>query len=129
MPNFAALTPLFEPSLSTHEPKLITHQPLGLLVSMLNNCTQKSSDSSNTSNVLAVVETSLYLMWHHLNLFFSVLTIPDEKLKEVENMKTQSEYVLSDVFFSKIQNISEKNTFVDALIRRIKRIVLIKKNV
>jgi len=120
-----ALLPLFEPTLATHESKLITHQPLGLIVSLLNNCSTKSNEKSK---LLPIVETALYLLWHHLNLFFSVLNIPEEKVQEVENMKSQSQYILSDAFFAKIQNFSERNTFVDALVRRIKRIIILKKN-
>ncbi|CAG2110411.1 unnamed protein product, partial [Medioppia subpectinata] len=107
-----ALLPLFEPSLSNQDSKLISHQPLGLLVSIINNCCVKSNESLN---VLPIVESSLYLLWHHLNLFFSVLNIADERQPEVETLKAESEYILSDVFFSKIQVISQKNTFVDAL--------------
>jgi len=118
-----ALMALFEPTLVTHESKLITHQPLGLLVSVLNNC----GKSNEKCKLLPIIETGLYLLWHHLNLYFSVLrNIADEKLQEVENMKSQSQYILSDAFFAKIQNISEKNTFVDALVRRIKRIIILK---
>ncbi|KAI2804817.1 hypothetical protein BLOT_003805 [Blomia tropicalis] len=123
--SFNASNPIFEPSLINTDSRIHSKHSLGLLVSIINTCTLRSNE---IPKCVYIVENSLYLIWTHFNIFFTMMNPLPEQIEELETLKSQAENTFNDAFFSKIQTISQKNTFIDALSRRIKRIIYLKKS-
>ncbi|RWS05194.1 nuclear pore complex protein Nup205-like protein, partial [Dinothrombium tinctorium] len=119
-----SLLPLFAPSWNIQSTFMNIGQPiLGTLVSIIDNSIENMNKSSSYN---IIVELSLYLLWHHLNLYFTILEISEKDRSDVEKLQLESSSVVSDIFFAKIQNNVQNNNFVDALIRRIKTIILLR---
>lgn len=102
---------------------LYSKHNLGLLIAIINQCTIRSNEIKNS---IAIIENALYLLWTHFNIYFSMSDHKFELMEQLENLKSQAETILNDAFFAKIQSLCQKNIFVDALCRRIKRIVYLK---
>lgn len=121
--------PLFEPSLTYTDSRLYCKPNLGLLVSIINRCTTRSNELAADS--IPIIESALYLLWTHFNMYFSMSTttadISLELMQEINVLRSQAESTFNEVFFAKIQSVSgSNNIFIDALSRRIKRIVYLK---
>jgi hypothetical protein len=119
----STFSPLFAPSWDYREAFVSVGQPsLGALVAII----EASVGQVKQSNLFTVViESCLYLLWHHLNLYLTMDVQPSEKAN-VQRLRSQASDFVTDQFFSKIQNQISGNTFVDALIRRMIRTVRIK---
>ncbi|KAH7645888.1 nuclear pore complex protein Nup205 isoform X1 [Dermatophagoides farinae] len=121
--------PLFEPSLSYTDSRLYCKHNLGLLVSIIHRCTTRSNDLAES---IAIIESALYLLWTHFNMYFSMSTttadLSLELMQDIDLLRSQAESTFNEVFFAKIQSVSgaNNNVFIDALSRRIKRIVYLK---
>lgn len=74
---------------------------LGSLVLIIDENVEKCS---NSKDFIPMIEASLYLVWHHLNLYFNMLEVNSEQRAEVNKLKAESAGIVSDLFFSKIQN-------------------------
>ncbi|KAI1292057.1 Nuclear pore complex protein [Halotydeus destructor] len=113
---------IFAPSWERLDSSVALGQPtLGSLVYIVDSCLDKPSAESHL--FISVIESSLYLIWHHLNLNYNVTEVTDENFGDIQRLKHKAADVMSDAFFAKLQSSIQENPYVDALIRRIKRIV------
>ncbi|XP_074596167.1 nuclear pore complex protein Nup205 [Brevipalpus obovatus] len=72
---------------------------------------------------ISLIEPCLYLVWHHLNLYFTIVEVGPEQRAEVARLKAESNGIANDKFFAKIQNSITDNHFVDAMVRRLRRAI------
>ena len=92
--------------------------PLGLLIPIIENSVihlkqierEKNSIIANSScevdNLFKVmIESSLYVIWHHLNLFSNALELPDEESTTVNHLLIKSVDFLNDSLFGSIQSV------------------------
>lgn len=63
---------------------------------------------------VSLVEQCLFLILHHLNLYFKTLEVAPEQRMEMAKFKTEAAQVASDQFFSKIQNSITVSTCVSS---------------
>lgn len=121
------LTPIFAPSWDINESFYLVGQPsLGLLVSLITKCVSKfTNEDASTSGYAyrVIVESSLFLLWHHLILFMAASNEPQDKQQAIERLLARKMDVLSDSFFSHITNNIKTNTFVEALVRKFRRLL------
>lgn len=103
--------------------RIYSKHALGLLVSIINNCTLRPTEIKYS---VPIIESCLYLLWTHFNIYF--IENASDKLEGIDSLKVQAEGTFNDAFFSKIQTVAQKNTFVDALSRRIKRTIYLKRS-
>ncbi|KPM09118.1 nuclear pore complex protein Nup205-like protein [Sarcoptes scabiei] len=122
--KFNAANPIFEPSLNSIDSRIYSKNNLESLVYIINTVVIRSDE---IPEMIEIVECSLYLLWIHLNIYFSmpIQNMSVEMHQEIELLRDQAESTFNEAFFAKIQS-SRKNLFIDALCRRIKRIVALK---
>jgi len=123
--NANRLKPLFAPNWDYRkEFPNIDLPSLGVLVSIVEHNIEKCRQSTVEHKL---IELCIYLLWHHLNLYVSALEYNDNQKESIQRLIYESNRVISDMLFSKVQSIMNNNTFLEVFIRRIKRIVILVK--
>lgn len=101
--NSNRLKPLFAPSWDYREAFPNIDLPsLGVLVSIVEHNIEKCRQSSLEHKL---IELCIYLLWHHLNLYVSVLEVNENQKEDVQRLIYESNRVISDMLFSKVQSI------------------------
>lgn len=96
------LTPILSPSWDYRSQYLSIGLPtLGSLIYLIDENVNKCSQAQT---YLCIIESCLYLLWHHLNLYFSLREVSPEQKEDVAKVRSESTGIVSDLFFSKIQN-------------------------
>lgn len=120
-------TPIFAPSWDVSESFYLVGQPsLGLLVTLITKSVNKLSTDQNEGSTYAyrvIIESCLFLLWNHLILYISASNEPQDKQKAIDRLVARKNDVLSDSFFSHITNNLRENTFVEPLVRRLRRLL------
>lgn len=119
-----ALTPLFVPSWD-FEANFSGPPTLGSLVVIMEGALLRKSSTGSPDTELwqtyqTIIESCLYMMYHHLRLFFDAIDLSPEELVAISQLKERSGQVLTDNFLKGTQG----SVFSDSLIRRIQRIIL-----
>lgn len=84
--------------------RIYSKHALGLLVSLINSCTLHPTEIKHS---VPIIESSLYLLWTHFNIYFSLMEKCPEQNEEIDSMKVHAEITFNDAFFSKIQAVSQ----------------------
>lgn len=97
---FAALQPIFAPSWNSQERFISAEQlPLGILQALISN-----NLDATTKQQENVIEFILYLIWHHVNIYFLIVESPDQI---VLRFREESASVLNESIFTKTQTLSQ----------------------
>ena len=106
--NANRLKPLFSPTWDYRKAFPNIDLPsLGILVSIIENNIEKCRQSSLEHKL---IELCIYLLWHHLNLYVSVLEVNENQREDIQRLIYESNRVISDMLFSKVQSIMNVST-------------------
>lgn len=97
---------------------------LGLLIPMIENsvlCLKESerernsivaTDRSGSDTLFKIlIESSLYVIWHHLNLFTSAIELTNEESVAINHLQIKSPDFLNDSLFGAIQSVIKVSFF------------------
>lgn len=81
---------------------------LGILVSIIENNIEKCRQSTFEHKL---IELCIYLLWHHLHLYVNVLEVDENQKEDIQRLIYESNRVISDMLFSKVQSILNVSSF------------------